>query len=98
MQALGQRLRAARLRRRISTVLFAERMGISRDTLSRLEKGEPTIALGTYLRALRILGLDQDLDAVARDDVLGRKLQDLYLPGPRRRRGSASTGGNHGQG
>ena len=80
MHSLGQRLRDARLRRGISTVLFTQRMGISRDTLNRLEKGDPTIALGTYMRALRVLGLDKDLDAVARDDELGRKLQDLSLP------------------
>lgn len=79
IQAFARRLREARLRREISTVLFAERMGISRDTLNRLEKGDPAIALGTYLRALRILGLDKDFDAVARDDELGRKLQDLKL-------------------
>ena len=79
MRALGKRLRAARLRRGLSTVVFAERMGVSRDTLNRLEKGESTIALGTYARALRVLGLDGDLDAIARDDELGRKLQDLKL-------------------
>lgn len=81
MQALGQRMKVARLRREISTVLFAERVGISRDTLNRLEKGDPTIALGTYLRALRVLGLDRDLDTVAQDDVFGRKLQDVKLLG-----------------
>jgi transcriptional regulator with XRE-family HTH domain len=85
MSALGERLRAARLRRRLSTIVFAQRTGVSRDTLNRLEKGDPTIALGTYARALRVLGLDRDLDAVARDDELGRKLQDLQLP-PRRAR------------
>lgn len=58
---------------------MAERMAISRDTLNRLEKGDPTVALGTYLRALRILGLDRDLDLLAKDDELGRKLQDLGL-------------------
>jgi transcriptional regulator with XRE-family HTH domain len=57
--ALGERLKLARLRRELSTVLFAERLGISRDTLSRLEKGDPNIALGTYMRALRVLGLDK---------------------------------------
>ena len=92
MQALGQRLRLARLRRSLSTVLFAERMGVSRDTLNRLEKGDPAIALGTYARALRVLGLDADLDAVARDDELGRKLQDLELPARRTRKPSASGG------
>lgn len=86
MLAFGERLRLARLRRGITTVLFAERMGVSRDTLNRLEKGDPAIALGTYLRALRVLGLDRDLDAVARDDELGRKLQDLKLTEPRERR------------
>jgi transcriptional regulator with XRE-family HTH domain len=79
MRAFGERLRAARLRRRMTTVLFAKRMGVSRDTLNRLEKGDPTIALGTYMRALHVLGLDKDLDLVAKDDAIGRKLQDLYL-------------------
>lgn len=90
MQALGQRLKAARLRRELTTVLFAERVGISRDTLNRLEKGDSTIALGTYLRALRVLGLERDLDAVARDDELGRKLQDLKLLGRNSRRPPAA--------
>jgi transcriptional regulator with XRE-family HTH domain len=57
--------------------VFAERVGISRDTLNRLERGDAAIALGTYARALRVLGLDRDLDTIARDDELGRKLQDL---------------------
>lgn len=69
----------ARRRRAIGTELFAERMGVSPETLRRLEKGDPTIAIGTYLRALRVLGLDGDIEALGRDDVLGRKLQDLEL-------------------
>ncbi|WP_426195549.1 helix-turn-helix domain-containing protein [Massilia sp. DWR3-1-1] len=76
---LGERLRLARRRRSIGTELFAERMGVSRETLRRLENGDPTIAMGTYLRALGVLGLDGDVDAIGRDDVLGRKLQDLEL-------------------
>ena len=77
--ALGQRIQLARLRRKLTAILFAQRLGVSRDTLQRLEKGDPNIALGTYLRALRVLGLDRDVDALARDDELGRKLQDLEL-------------------
>lgn len=80
LTALGERLRDARLRRELTTVLFAERLGISRDTLNRLEKGDPNIAIGTYMKALRVLGLDQDIDQVARDDIVGRKLQDQALP------------------
>jgi transcriptional regulator with XRE-family HTH domain len=89
MEALGERLRQARLRRSMTSVLFAERMGVSRDTLHRLETGDPGISLGTYVRALRVLGLDGDLDLLARDDVLGRKLQDEQLPPRRRRTGGA---------
>jgi transcriptional regulator with XRE-family HTH domain len=89
IHSLGERLKLARLRRELPTALFAERLGISRDTLNRLEKGDPNIALGTYMRALRVLGLDKDIDAVARDDELGRKLQDLKLPGQRKPRPKA---------
>jgi len=90
LAALGERLRLARLRRQLTAELFAERMGVSRETLRRLELGDPTIAMGTYMRALRVLGLDGDIDAVARDDTLGRKLQDLALPQPKPRIRKAS--------
>ena len=81
--SLGQRLALARCRRELSTTVFAERVGISRNTLKRLECGDPNVSLGTYLRALRVLGLDADLDMLARDDTLGRKLQDLKSLGNR---------------
>jgi len=84
--ALGRRLRDARLRRRMTSLAMAERAGISRATLHRLEKGDVSISLGATQRVLRVLGLDADCDLLARDDVLGRKLQDMALPGPRPRR------------
>lgn len=87
--ALGERMRLARLRRRITAELFSERLGVSRETLRRLENGDPTIAMGTYMRALRVLGLDGDIDGLARDDELGRKLQDLSLPQPQARKRTA---------
>ena len=79
LKSFGERLREARLRRGITTVLFCERMNVSRDTLNRLEKGDASIAIGTYLRALRILGMDGDFDQVAKNDEVGRKLQDAKL-------------------
>ena len=86
LHVFGQRLREARLRRDISSVLFCERVNVSRDTLHRLEKGDPSIAIGTYLCALRVLGLDKDFDAIAQNDELGRRLQDAKLPVRRTRR------------
>ena len=81
LAAFGERLRLARKRRRLSTVQMAERVGVSRDTFTRVEKGDPAVSLGIYVRVLRVLGLDADLDLIARDDALGRKLQDMALDG-----------------
>ncbi len=86
LKALGERLKVARLRRTITGSQFSERLGVSRETLRRLELGDPTIAVGTYMRALRVLGLDKDIEQVARDDTLGHKLQDLKLVTPVSRR------------
>jgi len=93
LEALGERLRLARLRRGLGIDITCERAGISRMTLYRLEAGRAAIALGTLLRVLGVLGLEADLDALVRDDRLGRLLQDQALPARRthRRRGAASS-------
>jgi transcriptional regulator with XRE-family HTH domain len=70
----------ARLRRRYSAESVAKRAGVARATLYRVEEGDAGVSLATYASVLRVLGLQDDLDLVARDDVLGRKLQDLELP------------------
>ncbi len=69
----------ARLRRAHSLETVAERAGITRKTLYRVERGDPAVALGIYARVLQALRLENDLAAIAADDVLGRKLQDLNL-------------------
>lgn len=79
-EALGDRLRLARLRRRISATEMAQRVGVSRMTIYKLEKGDLSVGLGILVRALGVLGLDTDLDLLARDDELGRRLQDVSLP------------------
>ncbi len=80
LASLGERLRVARLRRRYSAESVAKRAGVARGTLYRVEEGDPGVSIATYASVLRVLGLQGDLDLVARDDVLGRKLQDLKLP------------------
>ncbi len=79
LKELGENIRLARLRRRLSAEQVAERAGISRPTLAAIERGEPGVRIGNYLEVLRVLGLDKDLLLVAKDDVLGRKLQDLQI-------------------
>jgi transcriptional regulator with XRE-family HTH domain len=76
----GERLRLARLRRNLSAETVAERSSISRMTLHRAEKGSSAVSMGTYVRILAALHLENDLALLAKDDVLGRKLQDLALP------------------
>jgi len=84
LTAFGERLRLARLRRQFSVDLMCERANISRMTLYRAEEGSPAVALGTYLRILSALKLETDLELIARDDKLGRLLQDTELPKRRR--------------
>ena len=80
LKELGASIRMARLRRRFSASQVAERAGISRPTLRAIERGDSSVTLGGYANVLLCLGLEQDLAFVARDDVLGRKIQDADLP------------------
>ena len=84
MQTLGENLHLARLRRDMSSEQVAERAGISRNTLIKIEKGDEGVAIGMYFRVLIVLGLQDDLLLIARDDILGRKLQDAGLTTPKR--------------
>lgn len=79
VKQLGENIKLARLRRKLSTEEIAERANISRSTLWAVEKGAPTVAMGIYLQVLYALGLEKDLAKVATDDELGRKLQDANL-------------------
>lgn len=85
-QSLGDRLQKARLRRKLPSELVAKRIRVSRSTLSRLENGDPSVSLATVLRLLSVYGLDPDIDILAADDELGRRLQDAELKTPQRAR------------
>ncbi|MCC6370375.1 MAG: helix-turn-helix transcriptional regulator [Bacteroidia bacterium] len=78
-QELGENIKLARLRRKLSVEQVAERTGISRATLWHVEKGSPSVAMGIYSQVLFVLGLEKDLLKVAADDIFGRKLQDAEL-------------------
>lgn len=81
LEQMGEQIRLARLRRKLSSQLVAERAGISRQTLSAIEKGASTVSIGSYAAVLHALNnLDVDLLLIAKDDELGRKMQDLELP------------------
>ena len=84
LQTLGENIHLARLRRDLSSEQVAERAGISRNTLIKIERGDEGVAIGMHFRVLIVLGLQDDLLLIARDDVLGRKLQDIGLTTPRR--------------
>lgn len=80
LKTMGEQIKLARLRRNLTTELVAERAGISRASLWKVEKGEASVAIGIYAAVLHALNrMDQDLLLVAKDDELGHQLQDLEL-------------------
>ncbi|HUX58898.1 MAG TPA: helix-turn-helix transcriptional regulator [Bacteroidales bacterium] len=76
---LGENIKLARLRRKYSTEQVSERANISRPTLVSIEKGYPNVSIGAYVKVLFVLGLEKDIEEIAKDDILGRKLQDARL-------------------
>ena len=79
MKVVGEQIRLARLRRDLSIAQVAERATCSSVTISRVEKGAPTVAIGIYLRVLYALQLEDDILLLAQKDEMGRGLQDLRL-------------------
>jgi transcriptional regulator with XRE-family HTH domain len=79
LRELGENLKLARKRRKLTEMQVAERADIARSTLQLIEKGAPGVAMSAYLQVLFVLGLEKDLIRIAADDLLGRKLQDAGL-------------------
>lgn len=81
LDQLGENIKLARKRRGFTQVLISERTGLSRLTIRKIEKGDSGVSIGHYLAVLSVLGLAADIAKVAKDDELGRKLQDIKLMG-----------------
>jgi len=79
LEQLGENIRLARKRRKLTTLQVSERAGIDRTTLYQIEKGKSSVSIGAYFNVLRVLGLHKDFLKLAEDDEFGRKLQDLRL-------------------
>ena len=79
LEQVGENIKLARKRRKLTAIQVAERAGIARSTLYLVEKGDSSVAMGAYFNVLRVLGLQNDFLKLAADDEMGRKLQDLDL-------------------
>ncbi len=79
LEQMGENIKLARKRRKLTTIQVSERADIARSTLYLIETGNPRVAMGAYFNVLRVLGLQNDVLKLAADDELGRKLQDLAL-------------------
>jgi len=84
LESIGENIKLARLRRKLTTEQVSERANIGRSTLWHVEKGSAHISIGIYLKVLSVLGFGNDLLLIAADDILGRKLQDAKLTTPKR--------------
>ena len=89
LESLGEKIKLARLRRKLTMEQVAERANIGRTSLWHVEKGSEHISIGIFLKVLSVLGMADDLKTVAEDDLLGRKLQDLNMVV--KKRGSKTT-------
>lgn len=76
---IGENIKLARKRRKLTAEQVSERAGIHRATLHRIEKGDPSVAMGLYFKVLKVLNLESSFSKIAQDDEFGRKLQDLDL-------------------
>lgn len=85
LEGLGENIRLARLRRKLSASKVAERAGISRNTLHLLETGSSSTSIITLFQVLVVLGLENDFAQLASDDLLGRRLEDARLKSSRPR-------------
>ena len=81
---VAEQIRLARLRRDLSIEQVAERAQCSRLTVSKLEKGLPTVSIGVLLRVLYALQLGDDFLLIARDDKLGHIIQDIEVKNRKR--------------
>ncbi|MGZ5786100.1 MAG: helix-turn-helix domain-containing protein [Ramlibacter sp.] len=79
LHELGERIRLARLRRKLAAASVAERAGMSPMTLRGIERGGPGVTIGAYAAVLQVLGLEGDIDLVGARDETGRALQDSRL-------------------
>ena len=79
LEQMGENIKLARKRRKLTAVQVSERAGIARSTLYLIEKGDTGVSMGAYFNVLRVLGLQNDFLKLAADDEFGRKLQDLEL-------------------
>lgn len=79
LKAMGENLRLARRRRKITSRMLAERANMSLMTLRAIERGSSSVAMGHYMSVVACLGFQDDMARVAADDALGRDLQDAAL-------------------
>ena len=83
---MGEQIKLARIRRKYPVQIVADRAGISRATLWKVEKGDPGVAIGIYAKVLKAIGLGDDITLLARDDELGHIIQDSELKRKRMRK------------
>lgn len=82
LSKLGEDIALARKKRNLTTMMMAERLGVAKSTYLKLEKGDPTVAMGTYAMAFFVLGFADVLGEIldARRDEQGLLLDVERMP------------------
>lgn len=80
IRKVGEDLRIARLRRRLPMEVVANRAHVTRNTLARVEKGDPAVSFGIYASVMQALNLIERLPDLAADDHVGVEMANEQLP------------------
>jgi transcriptional regulator with XRE-family HTH domain len=82
LRKLGQDINDARRRRRITVEIMAQRANLSRSTIGKVERGDPSTSMGGYGAVLFVLGMEKSLSDLVDSvhDLVGRRSEDEKLP------------------
>lgn len=79
IELLGENIKLARLRRKLTVTQMRERAGISVADYKKVEEGNSDLPIGVYTNVLFVLGLENEIPKIGFDDPVGRKIQDVNL-------------------
>ncbi|TCB29555.1 XRE family transcriptional regulator [Acinetobacter sp. ANC 4635] len=81
LSTFGEDLLLAMKRRGLTKQMICDRTGFDHKTVSKVFAGDPGVAIGTYIKIMAVLGMEENFAKLAAHDEVGIKLQNIKLLG-----------------